>query len=189
MRSPFRRLSFAAALLVVAGLGAAACGDDGESTSSTSGSSTPTVSGAWARTSPAMATAGAAYMEIKGGSTDDALLAASAPTDIAATTEVHETTMAGSGSTMNHGNMSGSAGMATTTMAMGSGSTGSGMMEMRKVEKIAIPAGKTVSLAPGGYHVMLLGLPKPLVAGQKFTLTLTFEKAGKVDVPVEVRAS
>lgn len=188
MRFSLRRLTLIAAVVAIAGLGAAACGDDGESTGSTSAAA-PTITGAWARASASSAANGAAYMEIKGGSADDALVAASAPTEVAATTEVHETVMAGNGAGMDRSKMSGSTGMATTTMAMGSGSTGSGMMEMRQVEKVAIPAGKTVSFAPGGYHVMLLGLPKPLTVGQKFTLTLTFEKAGKIDVPVEVRAS
>jgi copper(I)-binding protein len=196
MRFSLRRLTVTTAMVALAALGAAACGDDGSGSGS---SAAPTVTGAWARTSASMATAGAAYMEIKGGSSADALVAASVPADIATKAEIHETVMGGSGSatTMAH-SMSGGATMASTTMAMGSGSMGSGstgsssaggMMAMRPVDKIAIPAGKTVSLAPGGYHVMLLQLKNPLTTGQKFTLTLTFEKAGKVDVPVEVRAS
>jgi copper(I)-binding protein len=192
MRFSLRRLTVTTALVALATLGTAACGDDDAGSSS---SAAPTVSGAWARTSASMASAGAAYMEIKGGSSADALVGVTVPAEVAAKAEIHETVMAGSGtgtgtgSTMGHGSMSGAGAMASTTMAMGSGSTGTGMMEMRAVDKIAIPAGKTVSLAPGGYHVMLLQLKSPLTTGQKFTLTLTFEKAGKVDVPVEVRAS
>src|SRR5579883_501796 len=56
----------------------------------------------------------------------------------------------------------------------------SGMvMKMRPVAGIDIPAGKAVTLAPGGFHVMLTGLAKPLRAGQSFPLTLTFAKAGR----------
>ena len=63
----------------------------------------------------------------------------------------------------------------------------SGMvMKMRPVAGIDIPAGKPVSLAPGGFHIMLIGLAKPLKAGQTFPLTLTFEKAGSRTVNVAV---
>jgi hypothetical protein len=64
----------------------------------------------------------------------------------------------------------------------------SGMvMKMRPVTGVDIPAGQPVSLAPGGLHIMLMGLKKPLKAGEKFPLTLTFDKAGTrtVDVAVE----
>jgi hypothetical protein len=64
----------------------------------------------------------------------------------------------------------------------------SGMvMKMRPVAGVDLPAGQPVSLAPGGFHVMLIGLKKPLRAGQSFPLTLTFAKAGAhtVDVSVE----
>jgi len=64
----------------------------------------------------------------------------------------------------------------------------SGMvMKMRPVAGVDIPAGQPVTLAPGGMHIMLTGLMKPLQAGQSFPLTLTFEKAGArtVDVAVE----
>lgn len=64
----------------------------------------------------------------------------------------------------------------------------SGMvMKMRPIAGVTIPPGKPVSLAPGGMHIMLMGLKQPLRAGQSFPLTLTFEKAGPrtVDVAVE----
>jgi periplasmic copper chaperone A len=61
-----------------------------------------------------------------------------------------------------------------------------GVMHMRAVTSIGIPAGATMSLAPGGYHVMFIGLKKPLVAGQAVPLALTFAKAGTVDVEVTV---
>jgi periplasmic copper chaperone A len=60
------------------------------------------------------------------------------------------------------------------------------VMEMRPVAGIDIPAGKPVSLKPGGEHIMLLGLAQPLREGQTFPLTLTFEKAGSRAVTVTV---
>jgi hypothetical protein len=62
-----------------------------------------------------------------------------------------------------------------------------GMMRMAPAEAIAVPAGGKVMFAPSGYHLMLLGLKKPLVAGSKVPLTLVFEKAGRVTVEVAVR--
>lgn len=62
-----------------------------------------------------------------------------------------------------------------------------GIMRMRRVEGgIKVPAGKTVKLAPGGYHIMLIGLKAPLVKGSKFPLTLEFAKAGEVKTEVWV---
>jgi periplasmic copper chaperone A len=62
---------------------------------------------------------------------------------------------------------------------------------MKAVDFVALPAGKRVELQPGGYHVMLLGLVRPLGAGDSVALTLTLEdKSGKrstLDVDAEVR--
>lgn len=67
----------------------------------------------------------------------------------------------------------------------------SGVMKMFPVTGIDLPAGKPVKLAPGGYHVMLMDLQKPLNAGDKVPLKLTFELANNkretVDLSVEVR--
>lgn len=63
-----------------------------------------------------------------------------------------------------------------------------GMMKMSPVPNIKIPAGGSVSLEPGGLHVMLINLKQPLEPGQKIKLTLTFEKAGSIPVEAEVRA-
>ena len=58
-----------------------------------------------------------------------------------------------------------------------------GVMKMRQIDDgIAIPSGKTIQLAPGGFHVMLIGLKAPLNAGENYQVTLTFEKAGKVNL-------
>jgi len=54
-----------------------------------------------------------------------------------------------------------------------------GVMKMRRVEAIALPAGKPVELGPGGYHVMLMDVGQPLKEGETVPLTLTFaDKAG-----------
>lgn len=64
-----------------------------------------------------------------------------------------------------------------------------GVEKMRGVEGIDLPPHATVKLAPGGYHVMLMGLSKPLKAGERFPLKLTFEKAGTGTVTVSVKAA
>jgi copper(I)-binding protein len=129
-----------------------------------------TVEGAWARTSPAMTTAGAVYMQIT-ASEADRLVGASVPASVAAVTEIHETVMAG-------GDMGGET---DTTGGMG------GEMTMQPVGALDLPAGETVSLQPGGYHIMLLDLAEPLETGRTFEVTLVFENAGERAVEVEVR--
>lgn len=62
------------------------------------------------------------------------------------------------------------------------------MMRMQKIDAVDIPAGGEATFAPGGNHVMLFGLKRPLRDGEQFPLTLEFEKAGKVRVEVPVRA-
>jgi periplasmic copper chaperone A len=60
------------------------------------------------------------------------------------------------------------------------------VMEMRQVESIELPAGKTVDLKPGGLHVMFIGLKQPLASGSKVPVILKFEKAGEVEVEFDV---
>lgn len=63
------------------------------------------------------------------------------------------------------------------------------VMKMRELtEGLPIEAGKTVSLAPGGFHLMMMELKAPLKAGDKVPVTLTFEKAGKVEITLDVQA-
>ncbi|WP_324731941.1 copper chaperone PCu(A)C [Pseudomonas paeninsulae] len=61
-----------------------------------------------------------------------------------------------------------------------------GLMKMQQVQNVAIPAGGAVKFEPMGYHVMLFGLQQQAKEGERFPLTLTFEKAGKVEVQVVV---
>jgi len=116
-----------------------------------------TVESAWARMSPMNAENGAVYMELTSAE-DDALVSATVAMDVAMTAEVHETTM-----------------------------NADGTMGMQEVASIALPAASTVSLAPGGYHIMLMGLKQPLALGDTVTVTLSFESGDDVVVDAEVR--
>jgi copper(I)-binding protein len=60
------------------------------------------------------------------------------------------------------------------------------VMKMRPLAGLDIPAGRPVTLKPGGEHIMLMGLNTPLREGQSFPLTLTFEKAGTREVSVAI---
>jgi len=148
-------LAVAASLALLAGCSG--------STASPSGGIT--VTDAWARSSSAMAGAGAAYATItNAGSAADALIGASSPA--ARTVEVHETVVMGSPD-----------------------ASGGGMMGMQPVARVEIPAGGSLQLKPGSYHVMLIGLVKDLKPGDTIELTLKFEKAGQITVTAQVRAS
>ncbi len=63
-----------------------------------------------------------------------------------------------------------------------------GVMTMQHQHEIPIPANSKVVFAPGGYHAMLMDLKQELNAGETFVLTLTFKKAGTIDVTVTVRS-
>ena len=174
-----RRSLFSLALGTALLLGA--CGSDSsDTTDTTSPTAEPgiTVEGAWARTSPMMASAGAAYMTLT-SSVDDRLTGVAVDAGIAATVELHETVMAGDMGGDMGGGMTGdtSGSMPVTTEPT---------MMMQPVDGIDLPAGTAVELKPGGYHIMLLDLVAPLEMGQTFTITLTFEQAGSVEVPVTV---
>jgi len=158
------------------------CGDEESTSDTTTAAATEsttatdeiTLTGQWARTSPMMATLGAAYVTIT-SPIDDKLLSASADSSIAATVEVHETYTIepGSDTTM----------MGSDTTMVGSAD---GEMGMRPVEFIVLSAGTALELKPGGYHIMLIDLVKPLEVGTTVQLTLTFEKAGAVTIDVPV---
>ncbi|NCT84457.1 MAG: copper chaperone PCu(A)C [Comamonadaceae bacterium] len=63
-----------------------------------------------------------------------------------------------------------------------------GVMKMRAVDALALPAGQAVALKPGSYHVMLMGLKAPIKAGETVPLTLTVEGEEKQRSTVEVKA-
>jgi copper(I)-binding protein len=94
----------------------------------------------------------AGYLTIRNNGTDNDWLVA-ATGDLARKTELHSMTM------------------------------DNGVMRMRQVEGgIPVPAGGTVTLAPGGYHIMLIGLKAPLHAGQAYDVTLDFRHAGPMTI-------
>jgi copper(I)-binding protein len=62
------------------------------------------------------------------------------------------------------------------------------IMRMRKLASVPLPAGAKLSFAPGGMHVMFIGLTAPLKAGTSFPLTLVFEHAGAITTNVSVQA-
>lgn len=64
-----------------------------------------------------------------------------------------------------------------------------GVMRMRQVEAIEVAPGEPTVLRPGGLHVMMMGLKSPLVEGESFSMTLVFEKAGRVEVEVEIEGA
>ena len=115
------------------------------------------ISQAWSRATPNGAKIGAGYFTIENKGTAADKLIATS-TDVAGKVELHE-------------------------MAMNNG-----VMKMRPVEGgLTIDPGKTVKLAPSGYHLMIMNLKNPLKQGDKVPLTLEFEKAGKVTVNLEVQ--
>ena len=111
----------------------------------------------WSRATPGGAKIAGGYLTIENKGTTPHRLV-SAAGDIAGKVEIHE-------------------------MAMNNG-----VMTMRPLDKgLVIEAGKTVKLAPGGYHVMLMDLKGPLKEGDKVPMTLQFEKAGKVMLSLDVQ--
>lgn len=120
---------------------------------------TLSVEGAWARTSPMMERAGAAYLVIRNtGADDDALVGAASPA--AAVVELHETK-----------------------------DDGTGQMSMMPVESIPVPAGGMAELKPGSFHIMLIDLVAPLDEGAMVDLTLTFQSGAVLQASAMVRTS
>ncbi|HVY86451.1 MAG TPA: copper uptake system-associated protein [Caulobacterales bacterium] len=62
-----------------------------------------------------------------------------------------------------------------------------GMMQMRQVARVDLPAGARVVLAPGGYHIMFMDIPRPFIAGQSIPLTLRFDHHRPIEVSLPVR--
>ena len=63
-----------------------------------------------------------------------------------------------------------------------------GVMEMKAVDGVEIPTGKSVTLKPGGMHVMMMKIAKPIIVGDKVPLTLTFMGPDKKSFQVKVDA-
>jgi periplasmic copper chaperone A len=117
-----------------------------------------TIADPWVRATPKGATTGAGYMTITNAGTTPDRLM-SGSSDVAPKFEVHEMTME------------------------------NGVAKMRLIKGgLEIKPGETVELKPGSFHVMFVGLKKPLTAGGHIKTTLVFEKAGTVNVEYDVRA-
>jgi hypothetical protein len=112
----------------------------------------------WSRATPKGASVAGGYMKITNNGSAPDRLIGGS-SDVASSFEVHEMSMTG------------------------------GVAKMRPVKGgLEIKPGQSVELKPGSYHVMFMGLKKPLGAGEHIKATLVFEKAGKVDVDYDVRA-
>ncbi|MGO4125812.1 copper chaperone PCu(A)C [Inquilinus sp. YAF38] len=112
----------------------------------------------WARATPPAAKVGGGYAEIRNHGSEPDRLV-SVTAEVAGRVEIHE---------------------------MG---VKDGIMTMRPVEGgVPVPANSTAALAPGGYHLMLLELKRPLKAGESFAGTMTLEKAGTIPVTFDVQS-
>jgi hypothetical protein len=110
----------------------------------------------WARATPGAAKTGAIYLTVTNTGTAPDTLEGAASTPAAEHADLHEMKM------------------------------DNGVMKMRPIKSLAIAPGKSVSLEPNGYHIMLTGLKAPLKEGQSVPLTLTFEHAGTQQVTASV---
>ena len=115
------------------------------------------ITQAWSRATPTGAKVAGAYLTVENKGSASDRLMGGSG-DVAGRVEIHE-------------------------MAMDNG-----VMRMRPLDKgLDIEPGKTVKLAPGGYHLMLLDLKSQLKQGDKVPVTLQFEKAGKVELSLDVQ--
>ncbi len=62
------------------------------------------------------------------------------------------------------------------------------VMKMRQVESFEIPAGGSFELKPGGAHLMLMGLRRPLAKGERVPLTLKLQSGGTLEIELDVAA-
>ncbi|MBN8975183.1 MAG: copper chaperone PCu(A)C [Rhizobiales bacterium] len=115
------------------------------------------ISNAWTRATPGGAKVGGGYLTIENKGTTADKLVGGTTT-VAGKLEVHQMSMS------------------------------DGVMKMHPVEGgLTIEPGKTVKLAPGGYHLMMVDLKQPFKQGETVPVTLQFEKAGKVAVSLSVQ--
>jgi periplasmic copper chaperone A len=113
----------------------------------------------WSRATPKGAPVAGGYMKITNSGTTPDRLVGGT-TDAAKRFEIHEMSMDG------------------------------GVMKMRELsDGLEIPPGATVELKPGSYHIMMMNPAKPFEKGERVKASLTFEKAGKVDIEFAVEAA
>ena len=153
-----RSLCAAAALAAATLLSACNPAPDGGAPAEMEAASSPiAVSSPWSRETAAGQDAGGAFMTITNTGTAPDRLTGGS-TKVAGQVQIHTVDMAG------------------------------GVMRMRQLaDGLEIPAGGSVTLKPGSFHVMLMQLQQPLKQGETVPLTLTFDKAGPVDVALTVQ--
>ena len=117
-----------------------------------------TIDHPWTRATPKNAPVAGGYLKITNTGTTPDRLTGGS-TEVAKRFEIHEMSMEG------------------------------GVMKMRELKDgLTIAPGATVELKPGSYHIMMLNLSRPLTKGEKVKGSLTFEKAGKVEIEFAVEA-
>ena len=124
------------------------------------------ASDAWARPTPATATNGVVYLDVS-SDIEDSLIGVDVPDDVAAYAELHTSDAAGGGA-HEHGAVAG------------------GVVTMEQVEEVMIGADSTVMFRPGGNHIMLIDLSRPLVLGDAFDATLRFSSGRSIETTVTV---
>jgi copper(I)-binding protein len=155
------RRSWFALFLIAMLTVAAACGDDDDGDAAASGHSHEiTATGLWARqTAGVEGESAAIYGTLKNGQhEDDTLLEIRVPADIGRAAMLHATVQEGQ------------------------------TMSMVEQTDFVLAADAQLELAPGGMHVMVMGLSERLVEDDEFAVTFVFEHAGEVTATVEVRA-
>ena len=117
------------------------------------------LSGPFSRATLPGAPVAAGFLSVTNAGAEDDRLV-SATSDVAGDTQIHEMAMVGD------------------------------VMRMRPLaDGLPVPAGATVTLSPGGVHLMFMDLRRPLVEGETVEVTLTFERAGRITVPLAIGAS
>jgi len=117
-----------------------------------------TIAHPWTRATPKSATVAGGYLKITNTGSTPDRLTGGSA-EVARKFEIHEMSMDG------------------------------GVMKMRELKNgLEIPPGATVELKPGSYHIMMMNLSRPLAKGEKVKGSLTFEKAGKVELEFAVEA-
>lgn len=111
---------------------------------------------------------------------DDAWARATVPAQMSSAAYFTVRNTGGADKLLSVSSPSGNASMHSTSMD-------NGVMRMRPLADLEVPANATVELKPGGTHVMLMGLKAPLTAGSTIQLDLKFEKSGDRHVTAEVR--
>jgi copper(I)-binding protein len=154
----------ALAALTIGVVALTGCGSSGSDAKS-SGSGTVKLENAWSRATAASQTSGVVYLVVANDSDADVVLTgASVPADIATDAQMHET-MTESTSSPSMDDMP-------------------GMTTMQEVTSVRVRPHHEVTFEPGGYHIMLTDLEKPLATGDTFTITL--HRRGGADLTTTV---